>query len=129
MLRPEEEVKEPIFIAFFCFSLCVQGVDYIREVKPMIRDHCLRCHGPLKAKARLRLDTLAFALKGGENGPALVAGNVGKSLMVQKITSKKEEERMPPEGKPLSEKQIEILKNWIGNMNMMNMLKKTIPNL
>jgi len=106
-------VKEPIFIAFFCFSLCVQGVDYIREVKPMIRDHCLRCHGPLKAKARLRLDTLAFALKGGENGPALVAGNVGKSLMVQKITSKKEEERMPPEGKPLSEKQIEILKNWI----------------
>ena len=78
----------------------VQGAEYIREVKPILRDHCLRCHGPLKAKANLRLDTRIFALKGGK---------------VQKITAKKEEDRMPPEGKPLSEKQIEILKNWIAN--------------
>ena len=102
-----------IFMALFGFTFGVQGVDYIREVKPILRDHCLRCHGPLKAKAKLRLDTLTFALKGGKDGPAVVAGNVGKSLLVQKITAEKEEERMPNEGKPLSEKQIEILKNWI----------------
>ena len=88
-------------------------MDYVREVKPIFRDHCFRCHGPLKAKANLRLDTLTFALKGGKNGPALLAGNVGKSLLLQKVTAEKEEERMPSEGKPLSEKQIETLKNWI----------------
>lgn len=101
-----------VFLAFGSF-LGVQGADYIREVKPILRDHCLRCHGPLKAKAKLRLDTLKFALKGGKDGPALVVGNVGKSLLVQKITAENEEDRMPPEGKSLSEKQIETLKNWI----------------
>jgi len=97
----------------FGFIFGVQGADYIREVKPILRAHCLRCHGPLKAKAKLRLDTLTFALKGGKEGPALVAGNAEKSLLVQKITAEKKEERMPPEGKPLTEKQIKILKNWI----------------
>ena len=93
----------------------VQGSDYIQEVKPILRDHCLRCHGPIKAKAKLRLDTRTFALKGGKDGPAFVVGNVEKSLLVKKITAEKEEDRMPPEGKPLSEKQIETLKNWIAN--------------
>ena len=101
--------------AFFLWeiNLVNAGVDYVREVKPILRDHCLRCHGPLKAKGKLRLDTRAFVLKGGKDGPALVAGNAEKSLLLQNITSENEEERMPPEGKRLSEKQIEILKNWI----------------
>ena len=107
--------RRMIAFMFFGSIFGVQGSDYIREVKPILRDHCLRCHGPIKAKANLRLDTRTFALKGGKDGPALVVGNVEKSLLVKKITAEKEEDRMPPEGKPLSEKQIEILKNWIAN--------------
>ena len=88
------------------------GADYIRDVKPILRNHCFRCHGPQKAKAKLRLDTRALALKGGKHGPAFVVGNVEKSLLLQKIAAV-EDSRMPPEGEPLSEKQIELLKTWI----------------
>ena len=45
-------------------------VDYLREVKPLLTEHCYKCHGASQQKSELRLDTAAFALKGGENGPA-----------------------------------------------------------
>ena len=44
------------------------AIDYARDVKPILKIHCFRCHGPLKAKSRLRLDTKAMALKGGRSG-------------------------------------------------------------
>ena len=49
-------------------------VDYVREVKPILTEHCYRCHGASQQKGELRMDTAALALKGGENGPALKAG-------------------------------------------------------
>src|SRR2546428_635429 len=58
-------------------------VDYVREVKPLLTEHCYRCHGASQQKSGLRLDTAAFAAKGGENGPAFAAGKPAESLMVQ----------------------------------------------
>ncbi len=46
-------------------------IDYVRDVKPILKMHCFRCHGPLKAESGLRLDTKALAPKGGDSGPAL----------------------------------------------------------
>jgi hypothetical protein len=40
-------------------------VDYLKQVKPLLRERCYACHGPLKQKAGLRLDTAALAIKGG----------------------------------------------------------------
>ena len=42
------------------------GIDYVRDVKPILKAHCFRCHGPLKAQSGLRLDTKALALEGWE---------------------------------------------------------------
>lgn len=60
-------------------------VDYVRDVKPILKMHCSRCHGPLKSAAGLRIDTKARALQGGENGPALIPGNATDSSLVQRI--------------------------------------------
>ena len=88
------------------------GVDYLRDVKPILKMHCFRCHGPLKAESGLRLDTKTLALKGGESGAALVPGNSDASNLVQRITGD-DDSRMPPEGERLDDKQIETLKQWI----------------
>ncbi|MDA1013915.1 MAG: PSD1 and planctomycete cytochrome C domain-containing protein [Planctomycetota bacterium] len=87
-------------------------VDYVRDVKPILKVYCVRCHGPLKSQSALRLDTKSLALKGGENGPALVPGNSANSKLIQRITGD-DASRMPPEGQRLSEKEIDTLKQWI----------------
>src|SRR5882762_6191310 len=55
------------------------------KVRPLLAERCLECHGPEKQKGNLRLDSLAAILKGGDSGPALVAGKPDESLLVQAV--------------------------------------------
>ncbi|HYF37050.1 MAG TPA: PSD1 and planctomycete cytochrome C domain-containing protein [Prosthecobacter sp.] len=88
-------------------------VDYERDVKPLLKERCVSCHGQVKQKAGLRLDAGPLIVKGGETGPALVAGKAQESLLLQRILSTDEDERMPPEGKPLIADKIDVLRRWI----------------
>src|SRR5438270_2530005 len=90
-----------------------EPVDYLRAVMPVLRARCFACHGVLKQKGKLRLDAAALIRKGGRHGPAVVPGNAGDSLLVERITDPEARTRMPPEGKPLTGKQIDLLKAWI----------------
>ncbi len=90
-----------------------EAVDYARQIKPVLRERCYACHGALKQEARLRLDTAAMVVKGGESGAAVDVANAGGSLLLARVTSHDEAERMPPEGEPLSASQIALLKAWI----------------
>lgn len=85
-----------------------------REVRPILESACVECHGIEKQKGGLRLDTLAYAQKGGDSGPALVAGNLEDSLLLDRIfLPADDDEIMPPENGPLSPAQQDILKRWI----------------
>jgi Protein of unknown function (DUF1553)/Protein of unknown function (DUF1549)/Concanavalin A-like lectin/glucanases superfamily/Planctomycete cytochrome C len=93
-------------------------LDFNRDIRPILSDHCYSCHGPDagKRKAGLRLDREeeAFAeLKSGKR--ALVAGDVEKSTLVGRIFSKDPEEIMPPPNhlKPLSTEQMALLRRWV----------------
>jgi hypothetical protein len=88
------------------------AVDYLRDIKPLLRERCAACHGTLKQKAKLRVDTAAAIHRGGESGPAVVAKDAG-SLLLQRVSDTDPESRMPPEGAALTEKQIATLKAWI----------------
>ena len=55
------------------------------KVRPVLAAHCWECHGPTKQKSGLRLDSREAILKGGETGPALVAGKPESSLLVEAI--------------------------------------------
>lgn len=89
-----------------------ESVDYAREVKPLFAKRCVACHGVLKAKAGLRLDTAARIKQGGDGGPAVVAGMSAESLLIEAVTGA-DGWRMPPEGEPLSAQEITALKAWI----------------
>jgi hypothetical protein len=91
-----------------------QTVDYLREVKPILAAHCFTCHGAIKQKAGLRLDTAALMKEGGDHGPVVV-GKAEESLILKHVRGEKGFRRMPPidQGEPLKPAQIAILKRWI----------------
>ena len=87
---------------------------FIEKVKPLLDARCVSCHGPDKVKGGLRLDSRAAALKGGENGPALVPGKPDQSLIVQAVLHAKPDLEMPPKDK-LTKTDIAVLERWIKN--------------
>ena len=85
---------------------------YVRDVKPTLKTKCYSCHGAIKQEGGLRLDTAAGILAGGDNGPAVQIGDDASSLLVHRVTADKEQ-RMPPEGSPLTADQLQHLREWI----------------
>ena len=87
-------------------------VDFNRQVRPILAEHCLQCHGPdgEKRSADLRLDVEADAKKS-----SIVAGSPDDSELMHRISSTDPDTVMPPKetGKVLTESQKEILKQWI----------------
>ena len=84
-----------------------------KEIRPLLAERCVECHGDLKQKGSLRLDAKIHVFAGGENGPVIAAGDAAKSSLFQRITSKDSEQRMPPKGAPLTVAQIASIKTWI----------------
>jgi mono/diheme cytochrome c family protein/uncharacterized membrane protein len=92
-----------------------QAVVYTDIVQPILQTRCIQCHNEKKQKGDLRLDQLALMLKGGENGPALVAGKGAESDLIKRcLLPEGDDNHMPPKGKPqLSTDQIALLTWWI----------------
>ncbi len=89
-------------------------VDYAADIKPLLEQHCYRCHGPDKQENGLRLDTAAAAIAGGDSGNAIVSGKSDESLLVKALLGKTDSvSKMPPEGEGLSDGQIALLRQWI----------------
>ncbi len=90
-------------------------VDYLGEIKPLLAARCYTCHGVVRQKGDLRLDTVAFMKKGGSNGAALIPGQASRSLLIQRICAPEGKKRMPPEadGERLPDAQIKLLHRWI----------------
>src|SRR4051812_9008551 len=82
------------------------------KVRPLLAEHCYRCHGSEKQKGHLRVDGRSHLLTGGELGPALVPGEPEKSLLLKAIRQDDPELKMPPNGK-LQREQIEALTRWV----------------
>jgi hypothetical protein len=99
-------------------AVAANKVDFIREVQPILAEHCTHCHGSDEEsrKGKLRIDDREAALKGGKSdGAAIVPGKPDSSAMIARIISHDNDEIMPPpkEKKPLNAAQIDTLKRWI----------------
>ena len=89
------------------------NVDYARQIKPLLSEHCVNCHGEKRARAKLRLDTAEAALKGGKHGPVIVPGRGAESAIVLALRGEGSGEQMPLNRPPLSEAQIAMIQQWI----------------
>ncbi|HZW35100.1 MAG TPA: PSD1 and planctomycete cytochrome C domain-containing protein [Isosphaeraceae bacterium] len=82
------------------------------RVRPILAERCQKCHGERKQSSGLRLDSRAAILQGGENGPAVVPGQPEQSLLIQAVSHRHDELKMPPGGK-LPESDIALLTRWV----------------
>ena len=80
-------------------------------VAAVFRRHCVRCHGPREQSGGLRLDSYPNVMRGGDQGPAIIAGDPDASLLFQKVR-RRDEPPMPPRT-PLPARDIAKLKTWI----------------
>jgi len=105
--------------AILCLKFMVEAdaaeLEFSRDVKPLLAEHCMKCHGPDKAEGGLDLSQRESALKKTDSGEiAIVPGKVSESQLMARITSSDPDARMPPgEEKPLNKSDIAILKQWI----------------
>jgi uncharacterized membrane protein len=84
-------------------------------VQPIFETKCVSCHKEGKVKGELRLDELAGIKKGGEDGPFVLAGDMEKSMLIQRIhLSMDEKKHMPPKNKlQLTQEELIILSEWV----------------
>lgn len=103
-----------LLTALFAAQSAAAPPDFAKEVAPLLREHCVKCHGPEKQKGGLRFDVKSEALKKGDTGErSIVPGKAAESELIRRITLTDKDLRMPAEAEPLSAQQIELLKAWI----------------
>lgn len=88
-------------------------VSFEKEVAPIIKTNCIRCHGASRQSAQLRLDTYNHMARGGMNGPLVRGTNPRNSLLVVKIATNNPQHRMPKNGTPLPDDQIDLIARWV----------------
>ena len=92
------------------------SVSFNEQIRPLLNEHCIKCHGGVKEAGDLDLLFRDAALHGGKSGlPAIVPGKPAASEMISRLTTTNEDDRMPKKLAPLKPGQIELLKQWIAN--------------
>jgi Protein of unknown function (DUF1553)/Protein of unknown function (DUF1549)/Planctomycete cytochrome C len=92
-------------------------IDFNRDIRPILSDHCYACHGPdqKQRKAKLRLDTREGAFSRKDDKTIIVPGKREASELYRRITTSDADDHMPPAeaNKPLNARQIGLLGRWI----------------
>jgi hypothetical protein len=118
-MRPDEKYR-PRLVSVLCFLIAAalpatshaetpKKIDFAHDIVPIIKTHCAKCHTNGKHKGSLSLDTRGSILR----AKVVVPGKSGDSELVKRITSDDPDERMPSEGKRLSEREIALMRAWI----------------
>ena len=95
-------------------SVPKEEIDYNTQVKPILNNQCISCHGGVKQSGGFSLLFEEEAKGNTAAGiPAIIPHSPAKSEMIKRITTKNPEERMPLDKDPLSKEEIKILKKWV----------------
>lgn len=98
-----------VLVLFLCSLQAEEKLNFSYQIRPILSKYCFACHGPDKAKGKLRLDIHEGIKK------ATTAGNAAESELIQRILTSDEDDVMPPHetGKKLKDHELALLKRWI----------------
>ena len=93
-------------------------VQFNRDIRPILSEHCYACHGPdePKRQSKLRLDVEATAKSDLGGHSAIVPGEPASSELIRRVTASDTARRMPPAysgAEKLSSREIGMLTKWI----------------
>jgi mono/diheme cytochrome c family protein len=95
-------------------SRAVAPVDFTRDVQPIMERACVRCHRSGNAKGGLDITTEEALRRGGASGPAVVAGEPGRSPLSTRLRDAPDEPRMPPPpAPPVGDAEMGTVRAWI----------------
>ncbi len=102
-------------LASSVFAAPPEKIDFQRDVRPILAEKCIGCHGPNHPEAGVRMVDRPSILASGESGqPIVIAGKPDQSELIRRVLSTDPDVRMPPgEKPPLTADQIAILTKWI----------------
>lgn len=91
------------------------SVEFLRDVKPILDAHCLKCHGAERPKGGFSLVSRDAVISGGNQGPAVAVGNSEQSPLIHYVARLVDGMEMPPDtkGRPLTPEEIGVLRAWI----------------
>lgn len=91
-------------------AAAAEQLSFEQHIRPVLKVYCLDCHGAgEKLRGGLDLRLRRFVLRGGENGPAVVARDARKSLLTQRLHSG----QMPPGDKKVPAESVALIERWI----------------
>ncbi len=91
-----------------------EKISYNRDIRSIINDKCISCHGGVKQSGGFSLLFEEEAKSPTASGqPAIIPGNSRKSEMVRRIKHHDPAKRMPLDHPPLSEQEINLITDWI----------------
>ena len=87
------------------------------KVKPLLAHHCYECHSAKASelKGNLKLDSIEGIMKGGANGPGVVAGDVENSFLLRALRYQEADYQMPPAGR-LTDEEIAGIEAWVKSL-------------
>lgn len=89
-------------------------VSYNQDIRPIINNECIACHGGVKKSANLSFISRDAALDTAESGmPVIIPGDAEHSELIKRLKHHDPEYRMPLEAEPLSEETIRKFEAWI----------------
>ena len=91
-------------------SVASDAPDFTRDIRPVLSDRCIKCHGPGEQKGKLRLDSQEAVLK------AINLDNLENSELLYRLTTDEEDDKMPPKRggtKRLTPDQVELFREWV----------------
>ena len=94
-------------------SAAARQAEFNRDIAPIFRASCEKCHGAKNIQAKLRLDSQDGILQGGVSGKIIIPGNSRDSLLMKRLLGLTDAPRMPFGADPLPDSQIEIIRAWI----------------
>lgn len=87
---------------------------FLREVRPVLQQHCLACHNGAQPPPALDLTSAETAFRPGKSGPFIVPGNPGRSLLIRAVERGGTHLKMMPRTDlSLTDDQIGMLREWI----------------
>lgn len=115
IIRATIGVCVTLFTAIAAEDLTEDQIDFFeKRIRPVLVNRCYNCHSAdTKPSGGLRVDDRAGFFAGGDTGPAVVAGDPDKSLIIRRLKQKDSKRRMPQDDEALSESQIEDFVTWI----------------
>ncbi|GAB2787142.1 hypothetical protein GCM10027275_34740 [Rhabdobacter roseus] len=100
--------------SFSWLGLFRDKIDYNADVKPILNKHCMACHGGVKKAGGVSFLFEEEIIEPGKSGKRpVVPGDAASSEMIRRILTDDPDEKMPKDGPPLTDDEVEVLRKWI----------------